>query len=628
MSRPAGLVGARVRAGEPGRGARLDPSRLGRAIGKVGARPSRSWRTAAAIVVLVLALWPRLADPSPFLTWDEPVWTYRSLHFLRALQVGRWADTNLTDHPGVLTMWAGAAGIVLRGAWEPAADLDLAWVDALPPFDEDDPSLLDDLVPWWPWARAAVGVLTALIVAGAVLALARVHFGVAVVAGVLLAFDPYLLGHSRVLQLDAVLSLALVLSVLLLVAHLEGPGGGRGSDDAREAGTARLSVGARGAGRRMVAGLALLAGAFAGVAALEKSPGLVIAPFTALVVVAYALADGRPSVGAIARTLGLWALGAGAAYALVWPAMWADPAGTIAGMWAYATGSAAHAREAVFYRGTVVGDPGIGLYLFAVAHRLTPVAVAGLVAFFVTLPRQERTVRRLAAVLVAFAVVYVAFMGTNAKKFERYALPAVVALDVVAAVGLAGAVTFIGARGPRARRDQELSVQRDQELPARLDQGLPALEPRAADRRRPWAIAAALLLAGLLVAQAADVARRSPYYLAWYSPLLGGGPMAAERLPVGWGEAMDRAAAWLNARTRARDLVVATPSVGIFAPLFVGRTVPARDWADADYVVLYVDDVQIGRPDLVTAFHGVRRPEHVVRVGGIEYAWVYRVADP
>jgi hypothetical protein len=125
--------------------------------------------------------------------------------------------------------------------------------------------------------------------------------------------------------------------------------------------------------------------------------------------------------------------------------------------------------------------------------------------------------------------------------------------------------------------------------------------------------------------QAASILPYHPYYLAYYNPLLGGGAQAAQRLPVGWGEGMDQVARYLNQKPGAAELRVATPSVTLLAPLFQGHTLRAREWEEADYMVLYVDDVQIRQPDVVTRFYGVREPEHVVRLYGIEYAWIYRI---
>ena len=123
------------------------------------------------------------------------------------------------------------------------------------------------------------------------------------------------------------------------------------------------------------------------------------------------------------------------------------------------------------------------------------------------------------------------------------------------------------------------------------------------------------------------MATHRPYYLAWYNPLLGGGPVASRWLPVGWGEGMDRAADFLDGLPRAPMLTVATPSVALLAPLASARVVPAREWATADYLVLYVDDVQIGQPQAVADWRDAATPIRVVRLFGIDYAWVYDRRD-
>jgi len=537
------------------------------------------------VLVFVIALLPRLWAPSPFITWDEPTWTYRSLKFLRALQVGDFAATDLSAHPGVVTMWAGSVGIAADLTTSTGAGM--AWVDDLPPFDEDNTDLVRQLLPWWRAARPGVGVVTALLIAAAYMLLTRLADRWTALAGaLLLAYDPYYLGHSRVLHLDAVMAGAMLCSVLAVLVYV------------------------RGGDRRHL----LLAGAFGGLAVVEKSPAAFIAPFSAFILLASApLAarrPGRAELAAGARDLVLWGLAAGVAYVVLWPAMWAAPLGTLGGMWAYATESAGRAREAVFFWGAIQPDPGLRLYLAAVPFRLTPLACLGLVATLPVLRLRPAPNDNLGApadrdrdwslatvvVLVAYVVLFLLFMGDGAKKFERYVLPVFPALDVVAAIGLVGLVRLAILGGRRG--------------------GLRAVQALGAR-------GAGGALAAILVMQAVSVWGGQPYYLATYNPAIGGGPMASTLMPVGWGEGMDRVADYLNAKADASSLVVSTPSVPLLAPFFKGRTVGARQWETADYIVLYIDDVQIRRPDIVDLFHGARVPEHVIRVNGIDYAWIY-----
>lgn len=603
----------------------------------------RVWRGRLArwlpIVVFVIALVPRLWDPSPFITWDEPTWTYRSLKFARALQAGEPGATYLTAHPGVLTMWSGAGGVAARAAISSDADADLGWVDGLPEFDEDDTELLAVLTPWWPWSRAMVGLATALVIAGACALLTKLLGNrTAFYAALLLALDPYLLGHSRVLHLDALLSGLLLLSVLATLVGL----------------------------RRSSAPYLALAGSLGGMAVLEKSPALFIVPFSVLLVAAYSFAergrrghpggaetgsaeagdDAKPAghggmaspapggdpppaslpgwLSVAARALLWWSVGAAAAYIVLWPAMWSEPIGTLGAMWDYAAASAGRSREAVFFWGGVQPDPGVGLYVTSLAFRATLLGVVGLFGAIVALLRGSRPKRVVIVTLLAYAVLFTLFMGSGAKKFERYILPVIPALIVVAGIGLAWIADALARVADRrsARGGSGTTLDNGGESVGDVN----SAPPSGRRRDRPALVADIVLLA-LIVVQGAAVLARSPYYLATYNPLLGGGPAAAAKLPVGWGEGMDLAADYLNSLDGSEDIVVATPSITLLAPLSDGRVVRAKDWPEADYVVLYVDDVQIGRPELVAELHGAREPLHVVTLSGIDYAWVYDADD-
>jgi 4-amino-4-deoxy-L-arabinose transferase-like glycosyltransferase len=256
-------------------------------------------------------------------------------------------------------------------------------------------------------------------------------------------------------------------------------------------------------------------------------------------------------------------------------------------MLAYARRSAGGAREAVFFAGSVRADPGARFYAVALAFRTSPLVLLGLLCAMAMWRSADAATRRAAAGLVAFAATYAVFMTLGDKKFERYVLPAVPPLDVVAGLGLYLAAQRLAA--PRLRR-------------------------------RGVAVVA---IGALLLAQTAHVATRRPYYLSYYSPLLGGGRAAARWLPVGWGEGMDLAARYLNALPGSATRTVATPSVTLLAPLAEARTVPAKDWRTADSIVLYVDDVQIGQPEMVNEVRRSLSPDRVVRMFGIDYAWVY-----
>ena len=60
-----------------------------------------------------------------------------------------------------------------------------------------------------------------------------------------------------------------------------------------------------------------------------------------------------------------------------------------------------------------------------------------------------------------------------------------------------------------------------------------------------------------MVGHALPLAVVAPYALAYYNPLVGGGPAASRVLLVGWGEGLDQVAAYLNAQPSSERQLIA-----------------------------------------------------------------------
>jgi hypothetical protein len=92
-------------------------------LNSVGLRVSQ--HALLALLLFALALAPRVLAVGDFWTCDEPFhWLKRSESFLQAMQYSNYADTNLTGHPGVTTMWLGSAGLLLHQGMA-----HLGWID-------------------------------------------------------------------------------------------------------------------------------------------------------------------------------------------------------------------------------------------------------------------------------------------------------------------------------------------------------------------------------------------------------------------------------------------------------------------------------------------------------------------
>src|SRR6188508_2878410 len=64
-----------------------------------------------ALLLVIVALPPRLLETDRFVTTDELFWIGRSAAFGRAIETGQLGQTFQTGHPGVTTMWTAWIGM-------------------------------------------------------------------------------------------------------------------------------------------------------------------------------------------------------------------------------------------------------------------------------------------------------------------------------------------------------------------------------------------------------------------------------------------------------------------------------------------------------------------------------------
>ncbi len=104
---------------------------------------------------------------------------------------------------------------------------------------------------------------------------------------------------------------------------------------------------------------------------------------------------------------------------------------------------------------------------------------------------------------------------------------------------------------------------------------------------------------------------------------------------IGWGEGLDEAARYLNAKPNAAQMQVAAwYTIGGFSYFFDGRSVALefermRDintWLDLDYAVTYIHQWQRRLPDpRLLDYLAQFTPERVIQLNGIDYAEIYNL---
>jgi 4-amino-4-deoxy-L-arabinose transferase-like glycosyltransferase len=355
---------------------------------------------ALAALCVIVGLAARLDGLDLAYTSDEGYWLQRTVRFADALADGDFSATYRSGHPGVTVMWTGLLGIGpgrLRAiAGEPSGS-----VTSL----ERASSALGLMTG----ARTAVTIVAAGLFGVAAVLAGRLLGPGGLLGGLLLCVEPYVVGMTRLLHVDALLTPLLLVSGLAgLIYWLQGR-------------------------RWPYLALSAVAG---GLALLTKAPALALIPFfgIAWLVLARPWRGGR---GAWAAALA-WAVIVAAVYVALWPVMWVRPALTVleVARFALTLGGAPHLWPTYFLGGPTAGDPGLLFYPVAIALRLGPVAAIGLLVL-----AGLAAARRLGPAagvlwLLVFVVVFVDVMAIGSKKFDRYALPAVAVLTILGGVGV------------------------------------------------------------------------------------------------------------------------------------------------------------------------------------------------
>ena len=556
---------------------------LARRLGYLPARLARLGPPAAALIFAV-ALLTRLLWSTVPVNIDEDLWMRRGPSFLVALIQGDLPGTYLRHHPGVTNMWliggALAARFGLRGLL-PADDLArqcgnlVAYLAAVAQSSAIPAGL-------YAGVRLPFALVTAGCLAG-IYALSRRLFGkpVAFIATVILLFEPFFLAYQRSLTTDANQTNFTWLALLAFLLAL------RTEEEERPP----------------QAGWLLLSALCYGLAVLSKVTALLSLPALGLWAL-WQLWREKPAGSRHRLLLGLlaWGLAAGAVIFLLWPALWSNPVGILARL-QHDIGGELEGHSQFFF-GQPTLAPGTAFYPIVLLFRSSPLLLLGTAAgaLSLALPSLRRHLPgrgAMGAVALNLAVV-LAGLTLSASKIDRYVVPLMPGMALLAAAGGWAAVCLWNEKTGRA----------------------------AADRPR-----LALALAGsAALLQLAVLLPHFPYYLTYYNPLLGGPAQAEKMLMLGNGELMDRAAAWLNGQPETAGAPVASWYATALAPYYEGPVTelfsdptPSGEYdplfADAGYVVLYVNQVQ--RELAPVPYFAAQRPLYAVQAHGVDYARIY-----
>ena len=515
------------------------------------------WTSLRYLLVAVIAIIPRVLDLGQFVTADEVnFWMSRSETFLRAIQNGDLAATAIAPHPGVTTMWLGSAGILLQQG--------LQFLGVL-----DDPSFATRL--------ALMQLPVALTHAAGVL----IGYGMlrrlfpewtAFLAALFWASDPFVIGYSRVLHVDALAATFLTLSVLVACLYWHHN---------------RWSY-------------VLVSGMCGALAVLSKSPALIILPVVALMAFAAAsMSQPHPQKWwSMLHSLLWWGLIFVITVLVGWPALFANPMEVLDLLRVGVEVEGANPHPlGNFFLGQPDDTPGALFYPLALVLRLTPWTLIGLLLVPFALRHLPQCNRHDVLVLIGLIILFIVCLSFFPKKFNRYIIPIFPSVDIIAAVGIASLGSLRWGIGRWLRQAQNY------------------------------------ILGVFVLLVTANVAYWHPYELVAYNQLLGGAQTGTFAFRSGWGEGYEQVADWLNQQPNITGVATATPRTEMIAPYLrpeaqvkslYGDTIPD----DVGYVVVYLRDVHGGLGAPFDQFYGLLEPIHTVYIHGVAYAWIYQVAQP
>ncbi|OGY33590.1 MAG: hypothetical protein A3D99_00025 [Candidatus Andersenbacteria bacterium RIFCSPHIGHO2_12_FULL_45_11] len=323
---------------------------------------SRLYYTLLSIVLLAAIILPRLPYQDRFVTADEPRWQANVAGFTTKLATGRIGELLQQPHPGITTQWFAAPGI---------------------------------------WQQSWAGKKLPLIIAQCVLLLftgylMRLLWGkpAGYIGTLFLALNPFLIAHTRIYAMDALLAIFLLISILALLVW----------------------------NKNKETRYLVYAGTAGALAFLSKLSGIIIVPY-ALIAIYFFLRTSSPKI--IARACGVWLAAFIISSIIVLPSFIVRPLGVLGDMGSF-FGSGDY---------TVLHQYGNLYYLQTLLFLTAPIPLATLICVILGLDpgiHKNKQKKELLLILL-FAALFIIMMTIGAKKGDRYILPAFVLFDVCAA---------------------------------------------------------------------------------------------------------------------------------------------------------------------------------------------------
>ena len=546
-----------------------------------------------ALLLLVVTLPSWLIENDRVINVDEPRWIIRGANFYYAVTHSEFEKTIFEYHPGVTNMWI--IGTAMHFYFPEYRGLGQGYFDPLKlKFEEfmreQDKEALDV-------ARVSRYIHTALLAVLALTAFFLLQLLVdpraAFLSVALTILAPFYLGHSRVMNLEGMLSLFVLVSFLGLYVYLN-----------RDHKLIYL----------------LLSGAAFGLAQLTKSSSIVVIGLVGLMLFVGLFKRGAVTFTAklwdAVKIFFIWLSVAALTYFVLWPGMWVAPGKMLTEVYGNAfsyafQGARLDVTEELepdtFELAT--GGNGVLQFLQHWAGSSTFITWFGLIFALILLFRKRENLpasfKFLLLYLTLLSMLFILMFGlAQGRDSQHYILSSYVAFDIMAGIGWYYIWIILQTKWAWLNR-ANVSI---------------------------------LFFCILLGTQIGFGLPYAPYYFTYKNPF------AKEAATYAYGEGYDQAADYLAQKPDAKNIrAYVYIGMGTFSYYFPGETLVLKrpnvlfgdfvtiteELRSSDYLVMY-PIVRMKHPEtekILSELEGVVEPEKVIYINGLEYLHIYKVSD-
>jgi len=549
------------------------------------------FQLALLLLLLILPSWT--INIARVINVDEPRWMVRGSNFYYAVTHGEFENTIYEYHPGVTNMWV--IGTAMHLYFPEYRGFGNGYFDPLKSkfeeFMREQGKSVIELVKISRFIHEFV--LAGLTVTLFILLGSLFDLKTALLSSALAVVSPFFLGHSRLLNLEGMLSLFGVLSILAMQVYLKKDG--------------KLFY-------------LVLSGAAFGLAQLTKSSSIVVMGVIGLMLFIRLFDKGNRTISeklvVAIKNFAIWFLVAAIVYGAIWPGMWVAPGRMLSDVYGNAFSYAFQGARLDVTENLEPDDFGFASGFDGVAHFLrlwffstTPLTWIGLIVVVIALSLKSETQFRKSAGPVVFYLamlgfLFIAMFGlAKGRDSQHYILTSYVAFDVIAGIGWGYALTWV--------------------------------QPRWKLLSNQIVFLGATVL--LILLQVGIGLPYAPYYFNYKAPF------ASEPATYGYGEGMSEAADYLAAKPNSENIrAYVYNGLGTFSFFFPGETVVLkrifliddnfdeikREMAKSDYLVLYpiVRSKQPETEKMLKPLESVK-PEKIIYINGQEYIFIYKISD-